>query len=90
MRHIHTHAHTCLPAKHKLLHLWHVCARARIAPVDAVTATPHPGARPDVACDNSARPGPAWRVAAAGFLFVRGVNGFNEDAERQDKLDGYL
>ncbi|GLC40568.1 hypothetical protein PLESTB_000044000 [Pleodorina starrii] len=26
----------------------------------------------------------------AGFLFVKGVNGFNEDAERQDKLDGYL
>ncbi len=26
----------------------------------------------------------------AGFLFVKGVNGFNEDAERQDKLDGYM
>ncbi|EFJ49553.1 hypothetical protein VOLCADRAFT_104324 [Volvox carteri f. nagariensis] len=26
----------------------------------------------------------------AGFLFIKGVNGFNEDAERQDKLDGYL
>ncbi|GLI68004.1 hypothetical protein VaNZ11_012326 [Volvox africanus] len=26
----------------------------------------------------------------AGILFVKGVNGFNEEAERQDKLDGYL
>lgn len=26
----------------------------------------------------------------AGFLFIKGVNGFNEEAERQDKLDGYL
>eukprot|EP00198_Chlamydomonas_reinhardtii_P006538 XP_001695874.1 predicted protein [Chlamydomonas reinhardtii] len=26
----------------------------------------------------------------AGYLFIKGVNGFNEEAERQDKLDGYL
>lgn len=26
----------------------------------------------------------------AGYLFIKGVQGFNEDAERQDKLDGYL
>ncbi|GIL79901.1 hypothetical protein Vretimale_12522 [Volvox reticuliferus] len=26
----------------------------------------------------------------AGILFIKGVNGFNEEAERQDKLDGYL
>jgi len=26
----------------------------------------------------------------AGLLFKAGVDGFNEDAERQDRLDGYL
>lgn len=26
----------------------------------------------------------------AGYLFIQGVNGFNAEAERQDKLDGYL
>ncbi|KAG2435619.1 hypothetical protein HXX76_006822 [Chlamydomonas incerta] len=29
-------------------------------------------------------------IPTAGYLFIKGVNGFNEEAERQDKLDGYL
>ncbi|GFR47882.1 hypothetical protein Agub_g9692, partial [Astrephomene gubernaculifera] len=32
----------------------------------------------------------ATGLPTAGFLFIKGVNGFNEEAERQDKLDGYL
>lgn len=26
----------------------------------------------------------------AGYLFYKGVTGFNEEAERQDRLDGYM
>ncbi len=25
----------------------------------------------------------------AGFLFLKGVEGFNEEADRQNKIDGY-
>ena len=29
-------------------------------------------------------------ACAAGFLFYKGVTGFNEEAKRQDRLDGYV
>lgn len=39
----------------------------------------------------SLRPSPSsHRPRAAGFLFFKGVQGANEAAERQDKLDGYI
>jgi len=32
----------------------------------------------------------AASCCCAAFLFFKGVNGFNEAAERQDKIDGYI
>lgn len=58
-----------------------------MAPLSAGVVRIHPAV---CATLYHARLVPASCTAAAGFLFIKGVNGFNAEAERQDKLDGYM